>query len=41
MAHTYTNLLIHALFSTKDRKPMADAELKVMCVAPGGAGKSE
>jgi putative transposase len=28
MAHTYTNLLIHALFSTKDRKPILDAKLK-------------
>lgn len=28
MAHTYTNLLIHALFSTKDRQPMLDAELR-------------
>jgi hypothetical protein len=28
MAHTYTNLLIHALFSTKDRQSMLDAELK-------------
>lgn len=28
MAHTYTNLLIHALFSTKGRQPMLDAELK-------------
>jgi putative transposase len=28
MVHTYTNLLIHALFSTKGRQPMLDAELK-------------
>ena len=28
MAHTYTNLLIHALFSSKDRTPLLDAELK-------------
>lgn len=28
MAHTYTNLLIHALFSTKDRQSMLDVELK-------------
>jgi REP element-mobilizing transposase RayT len=27
MAHTYTNILIHALFSTKDRHPMLDAEV--------------
>ena len=28
MAHTYTNLLTHALFSTKDRQPMIRAEWK-------------
>jgi REP-associated tyrosine transposase len=28
MAHTYTNLLIHGLFSTKARKPVLDVELK-------------
>ncbi len=28
MAHTYTNLLIHALFSTQDRRPFLDRELK-------------
>ena len=28
MAHTYSNLLIHALFSTKHRTPLLDAELK-------------
>lgn len=28
MAHTYTNLLIHALFSTKDRQPLLDGQLK-------------
>jgi hypothetical protein len=28
MAHTYSNLLVHALFSTKDRAPLLDAELK-------------
>ena len=28
MAHTYTNLLTHALFSTKDRQPMIRPELK-------------
>ncbi len=27
MAHTYTNILIHALFSTKDRPPGLDAEV--------------
>ncbi len=28
MAHTYTSLLSHIIFSTKDRVPMLDAELK-------------
>jgi putative transposase len=28
MAHTYTNILIHALFSTKDRQPWLDAEVR-------------
>lgn len=28
MAHTYTNLLIHALFSTKDRRPLLDTRIK-------------
>ena len=28
MAHTYTNLLMHALFSTKNRQPALDEELK-------------
>jgi REP element-mobilizing transposase RayT len=28
MAHTYTNLLIHALFGTKNRKPLLDTEIK-------------
>ena len=28
MAHTYTNLWTHALFSTKGREPMLDRELK-------------
>jgi putative transposase len=27
MAHTYTNILIHALFSTKDRQTWLDAEV--------------
>jgi REP element-mobilizing transposase RayT len=27
MSHTYTNILIHALFSTKDRQPWLDAEV--------------
>jgi REP element-mobilizing transposase RayT len=28
MAHTHTNLLFHVVFSTKDRAPLLDAELK-------------
>jgi len=28
MAHTYTNLLTHALFSTKDRRPTIRPEWK-------------
>ncbi|MEQ2009554.1 MAG: IS200/IS605 family transposase [Limisphaerales bacterium] len=28
MAHTYTNLLAHIIFSTKDRAPSLDADLK-------------
>ncbi|HEX8422315.1 MAG TPA: IS200/IS605 family transposase [Pyrinomonadaceae bacterium] len=28
MAHTFTNLLTHAIFSTKDRAPLIDGELK-------------
>ena len=28
MAHTYTDLLFHVIFSTKDRAPSLDAELK-------------
>ena len=28
MAHTFTNILIHALFSTKHRQPYLDAELR-------------
>jgi len=28
MAHTFTDLLIHALFSTKERRPLLDNELK-------------
>jgi REP element-mobilizing transposase RayT len=28
MAHTYTNLLTHALFSTKDRQPLIRTEMK-------------
>jgi len=28
MAHTFTNIVIHALFSTKQRRPYLDAEMK-------------
>jgi REP element-mobilizing transposase RayT len=28
MAHTYTNLLTHFIFSTKDRAPLLESELK-------------
>jgi len=28
MAHTFTNIVIHALFSTKQRRPFLDAEMK-------------
>jgi REP element-mobilizing transposase RayT len=28
MAHTYTNLLTHIIFSTKDRHPFVDGELR-------------
>ena len=28
MAHTYTDLLVHLIFSTKDRTPLLDAKLK-------------
>jgi putative transposase len=28
MAHTYTNVIIHALFSTKDREPLLNTEVK-------------
>jgi len=28
MAHTYTNLLVHVIFSTKDRLPQIDSELQ-------------
>jgi putative transposase len=28
MSHTYTNVLIHALFSTKDRRPWLNAEVR-------------
>jgi len=28
MSHTYTNILIHALFSTKDRRAWLNAEVR-------------
>jgi putative transposase len=28
MVHTHTNLLIHGLFSTKERRPVLDTELR-------------
>jgi len=28
MAHTYTDLLVHVIFSTKDRAPLLDSELR-------------
>jgi REP element-mobilizing transposase RayT len=28
MAHTFTNLLVHFIFSTKDRRPFLDAEMR-------------
>ena len=28
MSHTYTNILIHALFSTKDRRPWLNAAIR-------------
>jgi putative transposase len=28
MAHTFTNLLMHIIFSTKDRMPLIDSELR-------------
>ena len=37
MAHTYTNLLTHALFSTKDPRPMIRPELKSNLYAYMGA----
>jgi REP element-mobilizing transposase RayT len=37
MAHTYTNILIHALFSTKDRQPWLDPGIReeVFCYLGG------
>jgi len=28
MAHTFTNLLTHIIFSTKDRMPLLDTEIR-------------
>jgi REP element-mobilizing transposase RayT len=28
MAHTYTNIIVHAVFSTKDREPLLSAEVR-------------
>ena len=28
MAHTYTNLLLHAVFSTKDREPSLNGDVR-------------
>ena len=33
MAHTFTNILLHVIFSTKDRAPFLDAELKPRMLA--------
>ena len=33
MAHTYTNLLVHGIFSTKDRLPMIESEIKTELLA--------
>jgi putative transposase len=33
MSHTYTNLLSHVVFSTKDRRPLIDPELKPRLLA--------
>ena len=28
MSHTYTNILVHALFTTKDRRPWLNGEVR-------------
>jgi REP-associated tyrosine transposase len=33
MAHTFTNLLVHVIFSTKDRSPSIDSEMKPQLLA--------
>jgi putative transposase len=33
MGHTFTNLLTHVIFSTKDRKPLITSELKADLLA--------
>jgi len=48
MAHTYTNILVHALFSTKHRQPWLKADIReeIFCYlggavnALGGKGSS-
>jgi putative transposase len=41
MAHTFTSLLVHALFSTKDREPLIRSEIKSELYAyMGGIVKS-
>jgi hypothetical protein len=37
MAHTFTNFLMHIIFSTKDRVPFIDAEVKPELLAYLGA----
>ena len=40
MAHTFTNLLVHATFSTKDRVPVLDGELGPrVCAYMGGIAR--
>lgn len=41
MAHTFTRLLVHVIFSTKDRRPVIDAELKPRLLAYLGGIVSE
>ena len=41
MAHTFTNLLTHVIFSTKDRLPHIDADLKAQLVPIHGAESCE
>ena len=40
MAHTFTNLLVHATFSTKGRAPMLDEQLRPrVCAYMGGIAR--